>query len=315
MWLPITIITMLFYAMTEIIGKKTVSAEKEFNILKLRISAILVDAVLLTLLWVFYYRGTGTNPWLITVENPLIILGGTLNVVDVFFYLQALKFIGLTVQEAYSGVSSILLFVEMIFINLVFGKIDDVRIILVPAKLIIIVVLLTASFVLPRLNGAIKNEASEIFKQRKRNVVLGLLFTFAGLFLDAIESLITTYSFSESDISSIDYLSAGLLVALFWGVIFYAILYFKSRKIFNPLKKTNLIYIFYGVFNAVFIALCLYGASLAPVESNLFWVAYPIIPIIGSALFLKERYSIKEYICIAVIAISSMAFALSDYFI
>ena len=71
----------------------------------------------------------------------------------------------------------------------------------------------------------------------------------------------------------------------------------------------------YTCFPFIFILFVNYaiGSGYDAVEFAMLYIAYPIVPLIGAGVFLKERYTAKQYFCIFGIAIASIIFCLMDY--
>lgn len=73
----------------------------------------------------------------------------------------------------------------------------------------------------------------------------------------------------------------------------------------------------YGIFKAG--ACCVIVADWASkeqfdaVRTSIFFVAYPIFSIFTARIFLKERYTLKQYICIGAITLAAIVFCAMDY--
>jgi len=69
----------------------------------------------------------------------------------------------------------------------------------------------------------------------------------------------------------------------------------------------------YGALFAVQAFLGVLAASFDAVRSEIMYLAYPAISIIGARLVLKEKYTLRQNVCIWLLVLSAVAFCVIDY--
>ena len=94
--------------------------------------------------------------------------------------------------------------------------------------------------------------------------------------------------------------------------ILYVWLWIREGRAYDPFRRQSLPVIVYGGLSILYIGFYLMGTYADPVKSPILWCAYPILPLIAARVILKEGYSRRQYICIWVIALASIAFCLTE---
>ena len=184
-----------------------------------------------------------------------------------------------------------------------------------PGRLIPIIAIILLIFLLSKTDEIAVDEA--IKSKKKRTAMLtGILIVLVACIFDASDSLIFAYCISEKPIGEIDYYMAVNLPNLIYGLVSFVMAIIMSKKAnhkFQFTRKSVLLLALIGVFDISCLITYVIGSGYDAVKFAMLYIAYPIVPLIGARIFLKERYTAKQYFCIFGIAIASIIFCLMDY--
>lgn len=298
MWILFAIIALVFYACADVIGKKCIGDCENVTPKLIIVSEMLAFCVSI-FMYVFRLGESGKAPWQLISENPLIVINVLTFVSCTTFFLFALKFVGLSVNEAFSGTTGILYFIGIVAVNLFTGKLSQVSDLLKISRLVPILIVLIFMLIFSLLG---KSQKSTIF---------GLALVFISIVLDTADSLITTIILDGKGIGSVDYIMTSWFANGLPLVIFLIYLRIKERKWFNPIKAGRYYYLY--AFLAIGAAvLYVIASSFDAVRTGIIFVIYPILPILGAKIILKEKYKLLQNICIWVITIGAIAFCVID---
>ena len=107
MWMIFAISSMVLYAMEELVGKKIVrdnSTSGSWMVFSATSLSILAFGCVL---WISGLGESGQSPILILMENPWILLNSVCTRLAMLLVFIAFKYIGVSIEAAISGVSSV----------------------------------------------------------------------------------------------------------------------------------------------------------------------------------------------------------------
>ncbi|MCF0137217.1 MAG: hypothetical protein HUJ66_02505 [Oscillospiraceae bacterium] len=314
MWLILTLASMLICTFSEIFAKKHVLTDENNGPVKLRICSSVVVVLLVPLFYALGLSESGLLPWEILKEHPAIILMTSCTFMCTFCLVLSFRFIGVTMESAVSSTSAVFLFAGMLLVNLFFGKLEDIRGTLVPAKLLPIVIIILALFLLPNADGIGRDRSPNADKAAARKrIVIGILIVLLSNFFDVSDSIIAAVLLTDTDVGVFDTIISGALVSGFYSLLLYIGSWAKHKKPLHLLSRSNRYCFVYAILSILCIVVSLIAYAYDAVSSAILWLSYPVLPIIASALILKERYSKRQYLCIAVIIAASLVFCIADY--
>ena len=315
MWMIFAISSMVFYAMEEVVGKRIVRENTTSGSWMVYSMASLFTFSSAVVMWILGMGESGQAPIYILMENPLILLNSISTCLASLLVFVAFKYIGVSIEASISGISSIFLFLGLVSINVFTGKLEAVKELFSPGRLIPIIAIIILIFLLSKTDEIAVDEA--IKNKKKRTAMLtGILIVLVACIFDASDSLIFAYCISEKPIGEIDYYMAVNLPNLFYGLfscIMAVVLSKKANYKFQFTRKSVLLLVLIGVFDISCLITYVIGSGYDAVKFAMLYIAYPIVPLIGARIFLKERYTAKQYFCIFGIAIASIVFCLMDY--
>ena len=266
-------------------------------------------------LWLMGFGESGASPVFILFEHPLIILSTASTFLSTLLGLIAFRFIGVSIETVISGFSSIFLFLGLVSINVFTGKLESVKEILVPGRLIPIILIIVCSFLLSKTDKAVADE-SERSKNKFNAILTGILIGLVACVFDASDSLIVSYCVGDNQVGSIDYYITTSFLDILFGIGCFVIGIIQLKKTHishKDLYKMIPSMIILGILSIGCMLTYFIGSGYDAVKVAMLYIAYPIVPLIGARIFLKERYTAKQYFCIFGIAIASIVFCLMDY--
>ena len=315
MWMLFAISSMVLYAMEELVGKRVVRENTTSGSWMVYSMAALFTFSSAVIMWILGMGESGQSPICILMENPLILLNSICTCLASLLVFVAFKYIGVSIEASISGISSIFLFLGLVSINVFTGKLEAVKELFYPGRLIPIIAIIILIILLSKTDDvsvdvALKN------KKKRTAMLTGILIVLLACLFDASDSLIFAYCISEKPIGEIDYYMAVNLPNLFYGLfscIMAVVLSKKANYKFQFTRKSVLLLVLIGVFDISCLVTYVIGSGYDAVKFAMLYIAYPIVPLIGARIFLKERYTAKQYFCIFGIAIASIIFCLMDY--
>jgi len=314
MWLLFSMLCMILLMGADIIGKKAIVAD-ELAALKLRILTMIIAVITGLLIYAFGLGESGLAPWTLALKYPLILVSICFLVFSEFLYMFSLKQIGMSIMEAISGFEGIGIFLGMIVLNLISGKLPAVKEMLIPSRLFIICIILIFTILLPNVEKTDdKNSVVPVNRNKeKRTFLIGILIALSAVILSSSDSLINDAVLGTGSVGAVDYIMTGYFLSIVPLPIFCIVLNKKSKHKKSSNKIINRHSVLYAVFRMAQAFFGLYAIALDAVRSEIIYLTYPVIAIIGAKIFLKEKYTWKQNLCIWVITISAIAFCVIDY--
>ena len=314
MWMILAILSMVLCATGEMLSKKIVQEDTAIGPSMAYFATSLFGFLSAIIMWIIGIGESGASPVGILIENPLIILSTASTFLSSLLGLVALRYIGVSVGASFSGVSSIFLFWGFVGINFFTGKLESVKDILAPTRLIPIILIIVFIFLLSKTDVAV--DETEKNKKKTGAMLTGVLLLLVACAFDASDSLIVSYCVGDNQVGSIDYYIATSFMDILFGVgcFVMAIIKLKNTHIlYKELYRKAPSMVILGILSISCMLTYFIGSSYDAVKVAMLYIAYPIVPLIGARIFLKERYTAKQYFCIFGIAIASIVFCLMDY--
>ena len=314
MWMILAILSMVLCATGEMLSKKIVQEDTAIGPSMAYFATSLFGFLSAIIMWIIGIGESGASPVGILIENPLIILSTASTFLSSLLGLVALRYIGVSVGASFSGVSSIFLFLGFVGINFFTGKLESVKDILAPTRLIPIILIIVFIFLLSKTDVAV--DETEKNKKKTGAMLTGVLLLLVACAFDASDSPIVSYCVGDNQVGSIDYYIATSFMDILFGVgcFVMAIIKLKNTHIlYKELYRKAPSMVILGILSISCMLTYFIGSSYDAVKVAILYIAYPIVPLIGARIFLKERYTAKQYFCIFGIAIASIVFCLMDY--
>lgn len=318
MWLLFTIMSLMQYAAADIIGKKGVSEGDAFSPIELCVSCSALSVVVAIILYVFRLGESGLTPWKLLQLNPAIFINLSCFLLHWLLYLLSMKYIKLSIAEAVGATGSVFYFVGLILTNLLFGRLANVRAMLHPLRLFPIIIVIVFLCIYPYVDIIGKEQAKTAIRNIRKNnrsYRLGLGLLFAALIVDVIDSLLTALIIDNGTIGIIDYTMTTYFCTASFVLVVLLFLRIKNKEWYIPFKNNTRYAIGYSVCALTASQLFVIASFKDAVRTGILFLIFPILPIIGAKVYLKEKNTLRQNICIWVITLFAIAFCISDYFL
>ncbi|MGN1231557.1 MAG: EamA family transporter [Anaerotignum sp.] len=131
-----------------------------------------------------------------------------------------------------------------------------------------------------------------------------LCFPVIFSMMDGLETIVTglcldkTFGYAMPEGDSI--IIAGMEYALF-ALGFWIYVSYKEKHLYNPITKSNGPIIGGALCDNVALVFYAYAMAIDSVATDPVLSAYPIMAVVLSRILLKEKLSIKQYLCLACI--------------
>lgn len=318
MWLLFSVLSLCAYTVADLSGKKCVDKGNKYTPIEMMISLGIVLFGIGAAMYLFRLGESGETPWGIISRCPLLLVNLLSGVLYLVLFSLSMRFVGLSVIEAVSGASGVFYFVGLFLTNAVTGKLLSVHEMLHPLRLIPIILVLLFTALLPNVQAIgtkTPRSAAMTAMPTRRNAVIGLAVLLLAIGFDALDSIVTAYVSEEKCIGLMDYIIASFTSSAVPALLLFLFLRIKTGKWFIPFSTNRKAFAGYAVFSALAILLFMISSSCDATRTGILFISYPIISILGAKLFLKEKYTVMQNICIWFIALASIAFCISDYVI
>jgi len=316
MWLPFALLSILAYALFDLLGKKKASQGNGTTPIEM---AVCLYALLVGISMVLYLSGQGTSvspPWVVLCNHPMIIANILCSVLYFVLYLSALRFIGVAMATTVNGANGILYFLGLILVNHFSGKLTTVQELFHPIRLIPILVVLFFTSLLPVLKGPDADPSCGTVQEAsrtRRQYLIGFLVLFLAITFDALDTLLTTFLLDDGKIGVLDYMTACYFSSLIPFLLLSFYLRIKNGRWFIPFWDGGRYSVIHPVVTISASMLYLHATSHGAVQTGIFFLSAPIFPIFGARFWLKEKYTWIQWTCIWGITIATIVFCIADY--
>jgi len=316
MWIVFSMLCMVLLTVADIIGKKAVG-EDESAPLKLQISVLATLFTVGLLMYAFGLGESGMAPWVIACQHPIILVAICCLAFSDYLYLFCMRFVGMSVMEAIGGLSGIFIFSALFVYNAVTGKLDTVKEMYFPARLILICIIMVFAFLLPNIDN-LKTKKTEITpeqKSKRKATVIGVLIALAATLITSGDDLISSIVLGTETVGYVDYMMTGYFLSVVPMSVLIIALLKKRKKQKVTSRSINKYSVLYVVLTLAQMSCGLFASSSDAVRTEIMYLTYPVISIIGARIILKEKYSIKQTACIWIVTLASAAFCIIDYLV
>lgn len=302
MWLLFAILSMLAYAATDILSKRWVDAGSAWMPLELLASSTAMAFAAGLVLFACGLGESGRAPWAILAQEPLVFATSLCFVSYWLLGLVSFRYLGLSVDASIGGTNGIVFFVGMLLVHLLTGRLAATQEMLHPARIVPILVVLAGIFLLARM---------EKTPEARRRTVVGTLLVVLAMIFDGVDSLVTAVVFDAGRIGPVDFMIAGWVASFPLVAALLVFLRAKAGVWVVPFRGGAGM-VGYAALSVSTSVLYLVASSHDAVRTGLVFVVAPVFTLVGARLFLKERYSLWQNVCIWTIVIAAIAFCIID---
>jgi len=315
MWLIFAVISLLCYAFSDLLGKKHTDSGDVFASVKLIASVNALACLTGFVMYCFGLGESGIAPWQLVFQYPMILLSVVCFLLYWLFFLLSIRYVGLSVDEAVQSNFGAFYFFGLLFVNLFTGKLKTVGGLLHPCKVIPVIFIVVFTVLLPNIEVFAQRKQKKSLakvKAERRKMVIGLTLLLLSTIFDSLDSLFATMVLEDGNIGIADYMQTIYFIQGLTFIMLSVFVMIKTKKVFIPFVncgKQSGMYAVVAMLSSVFYFLsCSYDA----VRTGVLFIAYPIVPIVGAKILLKEKYTVRQNVIIWAITVSAILFCIAD---
>lgn len=305
-WFACTIATLILWSATCLLYKAGIQKEREeHTCLKYSVSIGIVFFVIA--LACLILRDEPFSIWESAIRYwPMTLFGIVYAIVNTISF-NGFIYNEVTVESPVEGISGGTSVMLLILAYVLMGRVDSISSLLTPLRTVGIIGILISIIALSSIrNRDVRNsESGERLDQsaRWKHVGLGtLIFPLMYAVVDGLETIVTgicldtTYGFAMPEGDSV--IIIGMEYALF-ALGFFIYIYWKEKRLYNPFKRENAPRMLGAVTDNVGIVFYSFAMAMDSVSTDPILAVYPVLVMIGGRLIMRERVSMKQYVCLA----------------
>ncbi len=312
-WICCTVMAIVLWSTTSLLYKAGIYRENEkFVCLKYTVSVGVVFFIIA--LGYFLTRHESFSIWESAIRYwPVTIFGfvyAVINTISFNGYIYNEAAVESPVEGISGGTSTILL----MMVYLMLGRVDSFWTLMVPLRTAGILIIMTSVLVLSNIRNKeekrrAKNQMDASKSSWKWRGLGTLIFPVLFSVADGMETVVTgicldtTYGYAMPERDSIIIVGFEYAFVAF-GCWFYINL--MEKEIYNPFKRENRKRILGALTDNVGIVFYSYAMAIDSISTDPILAVYPVVTMLGSYIFLKEKISIRQYICLAGIILGSI---------
>lgn len=325
MWLVWTCVAIIFYALCEVYEKKSVDFEEPFSEGKLLVWFGIFALLVSVLISVAGLRESDVDIIHRIVESPVFVLSPVFYFLSLFIAFVSLKLIPVSVEVQITNTDGIMSFIGAVSLYAFLGKYDVITEKVTPVKVILVLLTTVTALVFSAMHqknvrtGEDAELAEKIKKRGKKGIfgnakvltAIGIICAFLSAAFDAGDSVIEYYIIGEVA-DSYEYLFFAGIVTWILSLVVWIYISIRLKKAYNPFSKGQL-----NKALGAFLDCTGTVATVLAVAENPFWTnplvsTYGVFTVLFSRIILKEKLSLKQYVCIGILVCEICAFAFLD---
>lgn len=302
-WLIFITFAIFFWAFCDIFLKKGVKdiKGKYFNI-KCGITTGFVFFIL-SIVYLLL-RNEPISIWESMITYYPVTLFGLVYVIVNIIYFKSYRYNEVSINSFIANTSGIIGVIVLIILYLILGKVDSVWDILDIYKIISLILIIIGIILIAKIRKG-------IFFKKKTYVGYPIMYSS----MDAIKTVIVGLAVNTTLGYSMPSMDVAIIYGFIYGItalILWIYLYIKERKIYNPFNKKST-EIILGEFSDSF-ALLFYtmAASIDAVFTDCVILLYPVVVMLLSKVYLKEKLNKKQKVALGIILLGMLFIIISE---
>lgn len=195
----------------------------------------------------------------------------------------------------------------LVVVYALLGRVDSIWEVLTPFKIAGIACIFLGLLFLGILqhNEAKVAGKTERFKTGATALIFPLLFSM----MDGLETVVTGVCLDKSfgyAMPEGDSIIIGGMEYAFFALLFWIYISVKEKKAYNPFTKASMPLFCGTLCDNVAIVFYAYAMALDSVATDPILVVYPVITVLLSRVILKEKLSVKQYLCLGLLLAGSV---------
>lgn len=325
MWLVWSCIAIVLFAFCEIYEKKGSVFEEQCSETKLLVWFGIFGLIFAFSISVMGLRESNEGIISMIMKNPVFILSPIFYFLSLLLAFISLKFIPVSVEVPITNTDGILCFIGAILLYAFRGKFVEIAEDVSPIKLILVVIVTITAFIFSVMyeqkveSGEDTELVEKIRKQGNKTsfirakllAIIGIICAVLSAMFDAGDSVILYYILDEVA-DSYDYLYFSNMMYAIFGLLAWIYVSVKLKKLYNPFEKGQGNKALGAFFDCAGTVVTVFAVAENPFLSDPLISTYFVFTVLLSRIILKEKLSLRQYVCIAILLCGIFAFAILD---
>ncbi|MBE5826690.1 MAG: hypothetical protein E7307_08640 [Butyrivibrio sp.] len=309
-----TFLAMLMTTVCDLYEKKSINSDTE-DVLKTIVWYGICNAIMFTLAYTLGLDEISVMPHELVLENPQLLLTTVFNYLCLFFALIAYKYLGVSTKNTFVNIDGLFFVILLVLFHLTTGEAQYARRLFDPLTIIGLILIISSGIIYPNIKGENEEESSEhklkSAKNQKLIVIIGMAMSFISAFFDGAESMVSSVLIGDDIVDSVEFICVLTLLQVVISFFIWIYLWIKNKKIYNPFRKTEKNRIISQSFSIVADLLYVFALSDDALIGVILWNAFPVLDILASRLFMKEKLSKLQYLVLATMITGAICVSIS----
>lgn len=305
MWMIFTFACIMLWGVTSIFYKK--GADRNDPYIHLKFSVITGLVFFVIALCYLFTREEPYSIWESAIRFWPVTLFGILYAIGNTFTFKGFLYNDASVVAPIENTANGSYVLILVVVYALLGRVDSIWEVLTPFKIAGIACIFLGLLFLGILqhNEAKVAGKTERFKTGATALIFPLLFSM----MDGLETVVTGVCLDKSfgyAMPEGDSIIIGGMEYAFFALLFWIYISVKEKKAYNPFTKASMPLFCGTLCDNVAIVFYAYAMALDSVATDPILVVYPVITVLLSRVILKEKLSVKQYLCLGLLLAGSV---------
>lgn len=319
MWIPLSLLSMGLYIVSELLEKSYLEKGAENAFWKMTT----IDGISLFLFsmpfWALGINESGLDPFRLVFTLPLACLPALCTVLVYVFFMLSVQRIPLSIASPIDNSADVVSFVGILVLFLVTGM--PLGVTVTPVKIAATAILILASilFLVENRQRLKKTETEqEIIQKKSRRYTAGMCFVFAAAIFDSADTILVSYlAGADTPVGEYDVITAYGFFGLILAVLSFTVITVKQKKLWNPFafRKEGKGYVGVYICSAAdMLAGIAYVLAVGynPVFAPVLILSYCIFIPVFARIFINEKLTVRQYLIVALAIAGIIMFTVSE---
>ena len=315
-WVILTVVSVAVWGLADMLSKKGTEAEDPFSHVRF---VICTGAAMLVFMPFFraFSESKASFPQLLA-QYPVFLLITLAYVISLLLSFFSFRHLEASAASPLCNTSAAMILLMLLAFYLFSGRKQDMRELLTPLN--VLASLLVCGGVIAV--GIVRSAEEEQLRERrelaqtvKRYGAAAILFPLLSAFFDALESVgdsLMVDAEAGAGIGSIDYMRLWAATYLLICIPLWIYLLIKEKKVYQPFSKKEGLKLASGLAEVSAYTLYILALEQEPFFVSFLSSTYCVFSILFCRIFLKEKLSKGQYLCIAVIIAGLALFGIAE---
>lgn len=311
-WVILTVVSVAIWGLADMLSKKGTEPEDPFS----HIRFVICTGVAMLVFTPFFraFSESGASLPQLLAQYPVFLLITLAYVVSLLLSFFSFRHLEASVASPLCNTSAAMILLMLLAFYLFSGRRRGVLELLTPLN--VLASLLVCGGVIAV--GIVRSAEEEQLQERRELVQYGaaaILFPLMSAFFDALESVgdsLMVDAEAGAGIGSIDYMRLWAATYLLICIPLWIYLLVKEKKAYQPFSKKEGLKLASGLAEVTAYTLYILALEREPFFVSFLSSTYCVFSILFCRVFLKEKLSKGQYLCIAVIIAGLALFGIAE---